>query len=144
MEQGRRALGLRIEMAQSSNARELDSAFATMVRAGAGGLLVGGGPFFFGQSQQIVALAARHALTASYATRSYVEAGGLMSYGPNQSDAYRQAGMYAARILRDVKPADLPVEQATKFELIVNLKTAKALGLSVPTSMQLLADEVIE
>ena len=93
VEQGRRALGLRIEMAQSSNVQELDSAFATMVRAGAGGLLVGGGPFFFGQGQQIVALAARHALPASYATRNYAEAGGLMSYGPNQSDAYRQAGM---------------------------------------------------
>ena len=144
MEQGRRALGLRIEMAQPSKAQEIEAAFATMVRAGVGGLLVGGGPFFFGQGQQIVALAARHALPASYATRNYAEAGGLMSYGPNQSDAYRQAGIYVARILRGTKPADLPVEQATKFELVINLKTAKALGLAVPTSMQLLADEVIE
>ena len=144
VEQGRRALGLRIEMAQSSNAQEFEAAFATMVRASAGGLLVGGGPFFFGQRQQIVALAARHALPASYATRNYTEAGGLMSYGPSQSDAYRQAGVYTGRILRGAKPADLPVEQATKFELVINLKTAKALGLTVPTSMQLLADEVIE
>ena len=144
VEQGRRALGLRIEMAQPSKAQEIEAAFATMVSAGVGGLLVGGGPFFFGQGQQIVALAARHALPASYATRSHAEAGGLMSYGPNQSDAYRQAGSYVARILRGTKPADLPVEQASKFELVINLKTAKALGLAVPTSMQLLADEVIE
>ena len=143
-EEAGRALGLRIVIVQPPTARELESSFATIVRAGAGGLLVGGGAFMLGQQQRIIALAARHALPASYTTRNYTEAGGLMSYGPSQIDAYHRAGLYVARILRGVKPADLPVEQASRFELVVNLKTAQTLGLTVPNSMQLLADEVIE
>ena len=144
VEEARRAFGVRIEIAEASSAPELDTAFATIVRAGAGGLLVGGGGFLLGQTERIVALAARHRLPATYTTRIWVEAGGLMSYGPSQLDAYHRAGHYVARILKGDKPADLPVEQATKFELVINLKTANALGVAVPTSMQLLADEVIE
>jgi len=143
-EEARRALGVRIEIAQASSTAELDAAFATIAGARAGGLLVGGGGFFLGQLERIVALASRHRLPATYTTRSWVEAGGLMSYGPSQHDAYHRAGHYVARILKGDKPADLPVEQATKFELVINLKTANALGVAVPTSMQLLADEVIE
>ena len=127
-----------------SSPPELEAVFATIVRARAGGLLVSGGGFFLGQMDRIVALAARHRLPATYSLRSFVEAGGLMSYGPSQLDAYHRAGHYVARILKGDKPADLPVEQATKFELVINLKTANALGVAVPTSMQLLADEVIE
>ncbi len=144
VEEAGRALGVRIEIAQVSSPPELDAAFATIVRARAGGLLVSGGGFFLGQMDRIVALAARHRLPATYSLRSFVEAGGLMSYGPSQLDAYHRAGHYVARILKGDKPADLPVEQATKFELVINLKTANALGVAVPTSMQLLADEVIE
>ena len=144
VEEARRALGVRIEIAQASSTAELDAAFATIAGARAGGLLVGGGGFFLGQLERIVALASRHRLPATYTTRSWVEAGGLMSYGPSQHDAYHRAGHYVARILKGDKPADLPVEQATKFELVINLKTANALGVAVPTSMQLLADEVIE
>jgi putative ABC transport system substrate-binding protein len=144
VEEAGRALGVRIEIAQVSSPPELDTAFATFVRAGAGGLLVGGGGFFVGQLERIVALATSHRLPATYTVRSFVEAGGLMSYGPSQLDAYHRAGHYVARILKGDKPADLPVEQATKFELVINLKAANALGVAVPTSMQLLADEVIE
>jgi putative ABC transport system substrate-binding protein len=139
-----RTLGLRIEVALVSQEQELESAFATITRAGAGGLLVGGGGFFATQQKRIIELALRHRLPASYATRFFSDAGGLMSYGPNQADAYRQAGHYAARILNGTKPQELPVDQAAKFELVINLKTAKALGLTVPNSMQLLSDDVIE
>jgi putative ABC transport system substrate-binding protein len=144
VEEAGRALGVRLEIAQPASAQELETAFPTIVSARAGGLLVGGGGFFLGQMERIVALATRHRLPATYTTRSWPEAGGLMSYGPSQLDAYHRAGLYVARILKGDKPADLPVDQATKFELVINLKTAKALGVAVPTSMQLLADEVIE
>jgi len=143
-EEAGRALGVRIEIAQPSHVSELDTAFTALVRAGISGVITGGGGFFLGQMDKIVALAKHHRLPATYTIRSYADAGGLMSYGPSQPDAYHRAGLYAARILRGDKPADLPVEQATKFELVLNLKTAKALGLAVPNSMQLLADEVIE
>jgi ABC-type uncharacterized transport system substrate-binding protein len=142
--QARGTIGRRIEIVQASAEHELDAAFEAIVRARAGALLVGGGPFFLGQLQRLVALAGRHRLPASYVTREYVEAGGLVSYGPSQTEAYRRAGAYAARILKGARPADLPVEQASKFELIINLKTAKALGLTVPPSLLALADEVIE
>jgi putative tryptophan/tyrosine transport system substrate-binding protein len=144
VEEAGRALGVRLEIAQPASAQELETTFPTIVSARAGGLLVGGGGFFLGQMERIVALATRHRLPATYTTRSWPEAGGLMSYGPSQLDAYHRAGLYVARILKGDKPADLPVDQATKFELVINLKTAKALGVAVPTSMQLLADEVIE
>ena len=144
VEEARRTVGRRIEIVKVSAAHDLDAAFARIVQARTGALLVGGGPFFLGQRQQIVGLAARHGLPASYVTREYLEAGGLMSYGPSITEAYRQAGSYAARILKGAKPADLPVVQSTKFELIINLKTAKTLAIDVPDKLIALADEVIE
>jgi putative ABC transport system substrate-binding protein len=144
VEEARRSIGRRIEIVKASTENELDAAFDAIVRARAGALLVGGGPLFLGQRRRLVALAERHRLPASYVTRQYLEAGGLMSYGPSQTEAYRVAGTYAGRILRGAKPADLPVDQATKFELIINLKTAAALGLTVPPNLIALADEVIE
>jgi putative ABC transport system substrate-binding protein len=144
VEEARRTIGRRMEIVRAAAEHELDVAFATIVQARAGALLVGGGPFFLGQRRRLVALAARHGLPASYVTREYVEAGGLMSYGPSITEAYRKAGVYAARILKGARPADLPVEQATKFELIIKSQTAKALALTVPPSLLALADEVIE
>jgi putative ABC transport system substrate-binding protein len=144
VEEARRTIGRRIEIVKAVAEHELDAAFGTIVQARAGALLVGGGPLFLGQRRRLVDLAARHGLPASYVTREYPEAGGLMSYGPSLTEAYRKAGVYAARILKGARPADLPVEQATKFDLIINLQTAKALGLTVPPSLLALADEVIE
>ena len=144
VEEAGRTIGRQILIVKAASERDFNAAFATIVQADAGGLLVGGGPFFNSQRRQIVALAARHALPASYVFREYVEAGGLMSYGASQTDGYRRAGSYVGRILNGAKPADMPVELATKFELVINLATAKALGLAVPSSMQLLADEIIE
>jgi len=143
-EEAGRTIGRQIPIVKAASEREFDNAFATIVRTGAGAVLVGGGPFFNTQRRQLVALAARHALPASYVNREYVEDGGLMSYGASQTEAYRRAGGYVGRILKGAKPADMPVELASKFELAINLATAKALGLAVPSSMQLLADEVIE
>ncbi len=139
-----RSIGQQVLIVKAASEREFDAAFATMVQAGAGALLVGGGPIFNNRRRELVALAARHALPASYVNREYADDGGLMSYGASQTDGYRRAGIYAGRVLKGMKPADLPVELATKFELVLNLRTAKALGLTVPSSMQLLADEVIE
>jgi putative tryptophan/tyrosine transport system substrate-binding protein len=143
-EEAGRTIGRQVLIVRAASEAEFNAAFATMVQAGAGALLVSGGPSFNSQRRQLVALAARHALPASYVNREYVEAGGLMSYGASQTDAYRRAGDYVGRILKGAKPADMPVELASKFELAINLATAKALGLAVPNSMQLLADEVIE
>jgi putative ABC transport system substrate-binding protein len=137
-------LDLQILVLRANNEAELDGLFADIVRQRAGALLVCSSPFFFSRRQQLVLLAARHAVPAIYEWREFAEAGGLMSYGTNLNNEYRKVGAYAARILKGEKPADLPVQQVTKVELMINLKTAKALGLNVPNTLIGRADEVIE
>ncbi|MGB9020219.1 MAG: ABC transporter substrate-binding protein [Pseudolabrys sp.] len=136
--------GQRIQIINAATEQDLEPAFASMVQLKVGALLVGSDPFFNAVRDQIVSLAARHAIPAIYEQRSFVAAGGLMSYGTNLADAYRQAGSYTGRILKGEKPADMPVVQATKFELVLNLKTAKALSLNIPTGLLTIADEMIE
>jgi ABC-type uncharacterized transport system substrate-binding protein len=139
-----RKLGGQIHVVNASSEHEIDTAFANLSQQGIGALVSGVDPFFDTRRDQIVALAAQYAVPTIYGQRPYAVAGGLMSYAPSFSEAYRQAGVYAGRIIKGEKPADLPVVQPTKFELVINLKAAKALGLKVPIPMQLLADEVIE
>jgi putative ABC transport system substrate-binding protein len=139
-----RAMGLQIQVLNASTSREIEAAFATFVRERPDALFVGPDPFFHSRRVQLAVLAARHTVPAAYSQRDYAEAGGLMSYGPNVTDAWRQLGVYAGRILKGAKPADLPVMQASKFELVINLPTARTLGLDVPPMLLGRADEVIE
>jgi putative ABC transport system substrate-binding protein len=138
------AIGQQLIILDVNSDREIDAAFETFVQRGARALLAGSGAFLNSYRNRVVALAARHTLPAIYANRDSVVAGGLMSYAPSNTGAYRQVGIYAGQILKGVKPADLPVVQSTRFELVINLKTAKALGLEVPPNLLALADEVIE
>ena len=138
------ALGHELLVANASSEREIDAAFAMLAQRRIGALLVGNDVFFYSRREQIVALAARHAIPTIYQVREYTQAGGLMSYGTNVDDAQRLAGVYVGRILQGAKPADLPVQQAVKVELVLNLKTAKTLGITFPLSLLGRADEVIE
>jgi putative tryptophan/tyrosine transport system substrate-binding protein len=137
-------VGLQMQIIRASTSGEIDAAFATMARERPDALLVGGDPFFNSRRTQLVLLATRHAISAIYASREYAEVGGLMSYGPNFLDAFRQVGVYVGRILKGARPADLPIVQSTKFELVINLQAAKAIGHEVPAGLVLRADSVID
>jgi len=144
IEAAARAIGQKLIMFKAGREEEIDAAFSMIAKSGAGALLVGGGPFVASRRSQLIGLAAFHAIPTSYNLSGFVDAGGLLSYGASQTDAYRRAGIYAARILKGEKPGDLPVELPTKYELLINLRTAEALGLTVPPSLIALADRVIE
>jgi putative ABC transport system substrate-binding protein len=137
-------LGLQLQLLRASTDRDVDAVFASFRRLGANGLVIGGEPFFNSRSELLGALTVRHAVPAIYQGREFAEAGGLVSYGGSLTESYRQIGVYTGRILKGEKPADLPVQRATKVEMIINLKTARALGLSVPLDLIGRADEVIE
>jgi putative tryptophan/tyrosine transport system substrate-binding protein len=144
VEPAARAMGLQVQVLNASTSREIDAAFATIERERLDALFVSPSAFFTSRRMQLTHLASRHAVPASYALRNHAEAGGLMSYGASLRDAYRQIGVYAGRILKGAKPADLPVVQASKFELVINAGTARMLSLTVPASLLARADEVIE
>jgi putative ABC transport system substrate-binding protein len=138
------AIGLKVHILKASTDREIDAAVASLVQARTGALLVGNDLFFNNRIERLIELAAHHAIPTMYTFREFVVAGGLISYGTSLTEANRQVGLYTGRILKGEKPADLPVIQATKLELVINLKTAKALGLQIPDRLLALADEVIE
>jgi putative ABC transport system substrate-binding protein len=144
VQEAARAKGVQLRILKASTESEIDTAFATLVQLQAGALVVGTDPFFYSRREQLVALASSHAVPAIYEFRDFAADRGLISYGPSLTGTWRQVGTYVGKILKGAKPADLPVEQPTTFELVVNLKTAKALGLTVPQSIIARADEVIE
>ena len=144
VEKAAASAGQQIVVAEAIRSSDIDAAFGAFAEKGVGAVLVGSGPFFRSHKDQIVALASRYRLPTSYSLREYVEAGGLMSYGTSITNAYRQAGIYAGRVLKGEKPADLPVLQSTKFELVINLRTARSLGLAVPQTLLVAADDVVE
>jgi ABC-type uncharacterized transport system substrate-binding protein len=144
VEAAARAMGLQIQILNASTSVEINAVFATFARERPDALFVAGDPFFFSRRVQLTHLASRHAVPATYSTRDFPEAGGLMSYGANVTDAWRQIGVYAGRILKGTKPADLPVLQSNKYELVINAETARMLGLTVPNKLLATADEVIE
>ena len=138
------APGLQLQIVEASNEREIDAAFEAVSKRRAGALIAGPDAFFLERRDQLIALASRHAIPTIYHLRAFVDAGGLISYGTKRKDEFREAGIYVGKILNGVRPADLPVIQPTTFELVINLKTARALGLTVPQSLLQRADEVIE
>jgi putative ABC transport system substrate-binding protein len=144
VQEAARTKGLQLHVLKASSESEIDTAFASLVQLHAGALVVGADPFLTGRREQLVALASRHAVPSIYAWREFAASGGLISYGPSLTSAFRLVGHYAGKVLKGAKPADLPVQQPTKFELVINLKTAKALGLTIPQSLLLRADPVIE
>ena len=144
MQEAARAKGVLLHIVKAGSESEIDAAFATLLQLHVEALVVSPNQLFFVQQEQLAALTVRHAVPVSCALREYVAAGGLMSYGASQTDVYRQAGVYTARILKGEKPADLPVVQSTKFEFIINLQTAKLLGIDVPETLLATADEVIQ
>jgi putative ABC transport system substrate-binding protein len=142
--EGARGLGLEVLILKAGTPDEIDAAFVTLVERRAGGVIIASDPFYSARASQFVVLAARHAVPALYSNRELVTPGGLISYGNSVSDAHRRAGIHVGRILKGARPAELPIDRATKFELVVNLRTAKAIGLSVPPTLLARADEVIE
>jgi putative ABC transport system substrate-binding protein len=143
VQEAARTKGLQLHVLKASSESEIDAAFASLVQLHAGALVVPGDPFLSSRRERLVSLASRHAVPSIYAWREFAAAGGLISYGASLTSAFRLVGTYAGKVLKGAKPADLPVQQATTFELVINLETAKALGLTVPHTLLLRADEVI-